>query len=220
MGTEPINLSIEQSTSFSNGSTKVNSFPFVLSNNPITDNILLSILNVNQYNEARTPTPPDGTWNYVDSLASTLSKQYIYWKKVSIGDGTNYTFSISGTTEFQGGVLIELNGANTTNPIDEYSMVDAGNTNINASPSITPNVLGTLALSYLTCIDGTAPYGMAINSISSGWTIGIDSMPLWCGTFSAVKDNLTSDTVTSISNTFWLNGVTGGAVISTILIKS
>jgi len=194
----------------------VTSIPFSLSDSPEIGNVLITFLGVNQYLQSRTPTPPDDTWNLIHNSAYLQAGLYAYWKVVKQGDGQNYTFSISGTNEYHSGVIYEIGGCETENPIDKQSVVTRATAISAATNSVTPSINGTLPLSAVVTVVGQTN-GTTVNSLSSGWSAGPNGYSTWEATWSA-KKGLTTDTVTSISNTFTFNIATMGAVASILLI--
>jgi len=104
----------------------------------------------------------------------------VWWKIVVEGDETGYTFTLS-STNYHSGVLYEIQGADATSPIDQSD----SNTGSQTTPTVTPTVIGTLALAGLATdnhLDCTA--------VSSGWTIDEEARPAYHATYGASRDTL------------------------------
>lgn len=207
---------IVQSAVFQTQGVLVNSINFSLSSTPTRNNILIAFLGINQYTEARTPTPPDSTWNVIHNTTYLQSGIWAYWKKVNQGNGQNYNFAISGTNEYHSGVMYEISGAETENPINQHSVVTRASALTAATNSVTPSLLYTLPLAAATTVVGQTN-ATTLSSLSTGWVAGLTGYSTWEATWSAYKA-LTTDTTTAISNTFTFNVATMGASVSILLI--
>lgn len=190
------------------------SVPFVLSTQPSIGNLLVAFVGTSDYSEDRTPTAPDGTWTKFIDQANANVQLTVWWKVVQSGDGTSYTFPISGTVEWYSGVLYEIDGADTATPIDQSAV----NTGSQTTPTVTPTVIGTLALSVLETDDGSTG-GITLTGVSSGWTADQTARPSYHTTYAASRDALTTDTTTGIYNVFTLSGSPTTPVAATVLIK-
>lgn len=109
---------------------------------------------------------------------------------------------MSGTAEWITGVMYEISGADTTNPVNQYPAdTIATDATTVSSPGATPSVIGTLALAFLACDHGSAN-ASSVSAVSSGWTLDQDAIPQYHQIACASRSALTTDTTTAISNTF------------------
>lgn len=191
---------------------------------PTPGNILVAFTAYSQYPvpAGRVLSAPDGTWTKVDDATVGAVSLSVWWKTViPSGTQTTYTFSISGSIEWQSGVIYEISGADTNDPINQHSIVTQSSTSVTtiATTPITPSVLGTLALAATGTDNGSTgtPTGMTA-TVSPGWTIDRSAVPQYHAAFTASRDALTSDTTTPISTTFTFSKTSGVSAAAAILI--
>ncbi len=206
-------LGIVQSTKWEPAVTGT-SVPFTLSLQPAVGDLLVAFVGNSDYSLDRTTSAPDGTWTKIQDQTNGTAQLTVWWKIVQGGDGTGYTFPISGTVEWQSGVLYEIQGENSVTPINQSS----SNTGTQTSPTVTPSVIGTLALSSMETDDGSAG-GLTLSSVSGGWTEDQTARPQYHATYAASRNALTTDTSTGISNTWTLSGSATSPDAATVLIN-
>jgi len=177
---------------------------FNLDNTPQENNILLAFTLAHQ-SIPRNVTPPDASWTNIDTIKyGGYIGMDVWWHKVEIGDGTSYTFNISGMPlEFCSGIIYEVTNIDTTNPVNQHGIIGNTAPTVISSPIVTPSVLNTFAISACCTCVGFADTPPENNpTIDSGWILGPTAVPQWESTFGSYKNSLTTDTVTPISNTF------------------
>lgn len=122
---------------------------------------------------ANTWTAPDGTWTQlynVHNAGSDNATVAIWYKKSGVGSGT-YTFT-SSTSTLQGGVLVAVSGANSTNPIDQSSSnpsTDAGDPWTLSATSIT-TVANNCLLLWFGAVSPTNNVGTDVFTFPGGYT--------------------------------------------------
>jgi hypothetical protein len=179
--------------------------PFVLDTAPAVGNILVAF--VGCYG-ARTVTKAAGTWASVDTQTSSVDEQTLWWHQVTGGDGTSWTFTVSGGADYTSGVMYEVSGADLTTPVnaEDHTLLANTTNNTATTAAVTPSVLGCLALATWVMDTNTAVY----SGVSGGWTEQFSGLSSgWRSILSASRDALTSDTTTAISTTWTITG--GGA---------
>lgn len=206
-------LGIVQSTKWEPGVVGT-TVPFTLNTQPTVGNLLLAFVGSSDYSENRTVSAPDGTWTKIEDQTNGNVQLTVWWKIVQGGDGTGYTFNISGSTEWMSGVLYEIQGADTTTPINQSSSTIGSQT----SPAITPTVLGTLALAALETDDGSVG-GITLTNVSAGWTSDHVARPQYHTTYGASRNSTTTSTSTSIFNVWTLSGSATSPAAATVLIN-
>jgi hypothetical protein len=169
------------------------SVALTLGSAPTVGNILLAITSYSQFSQARTISPPSGgTWTQIANITNGNDSIAIWWHLVVSGDGVGpYTFPISGSAEWQSGVIYEISGAYSAAPIDRFGKAGGSN------PSAIPSILSDLAIAAVTYDSGSQGY-----SQSSGWTTDQEARPSYHATIAAHMNSLTSDTSTPISDAF------------------
>ena len=199
-------LSVVQSIGKAAGSGNCN---FTLGSSPTVGNGLLALV---FYNDAQTITAPSGS-DWVLLYRTPLingagAKLDAWWHIVKSGDGTGWTFPVSG--DYTSGQLYEITGADNQFPLSGVARggSSTGTASI-VSASATPAVANSLAFAAETDNNGTS-----ISSVTSGWTLLQDT-----GTFhgggSAYNSTLTSS---AASCTFTMSGTSAGYSDITILI--
>jgi len=197
----------------------INHIPFVLSSSPTNSSILLAFTHANQFGNGGVPrdtTPPDASWTNIDTLKYDLIGMDVWWKKVNSGDGVNYTFNISGGTEYCSGVIYEVKNCNTTTPIDQHNIVGGPLSTINPTPSVTPTKINTLAIAGICATGGSL--SLTTPTVSTGWVIDKSAIPPYISTFTSHRILLTSDTTTPISNTFTFTANSFSTATSIVLL--
>lgn len=185
---------------------------FTLGASPTPGNILLAFTGYSQFGGARTVGSAAGTWTKVDDATKNNDSLAVWWHLVVNGDGTTWSFPITGGSEGVGGVLYEISGSDTVSPINQHSIL--GFTSATpASTGIVPSVLSCLALTGMTWDASTVCTG-----VSSGWTLDQSGSQAHHACGAASRNALTSDTSTSITDTMTLGGSTDG-VIAAVLIN-
>lgn len=201
-------LSIVQSAVVAGTGTQTNTV--TLGSSPTAGNILIVFAMLLSGDNGM--NAPDGTWTKLDHASSGVgSVLYAWWHPVTSGNGTTYTFT-NGYNE-QGAISIyEITGQDSITPINQHAITTyTFNPSSVATPSVTPSVIGTLALSA-----AAANWGGTTATVSTGWGTALRSSD--GDLFSSVKNNLTTDTTTAISNTFTFTGASGYVESETILI--
>ncbi|MBN2422332.1 DUF2341 domain-containing protein, partial [Candidatus Woesearchaeota archaeon] len=183
---------------------------FTFGSQPSVGNLLVAFLGTSDYLEDREPSAPDGTWTQIEIQENGNAELTVWWKIVQSGDGTSYTFTISGSAERGSGILYEIQDVDSADPIHKSDSAQGSTT----TPSLTPDVLGTLALATLATDDTES-----VSSVSSGWTLDESVLPTYHGTYSASRDDPTNDTTTAISNTFTMGGTVNNPSTALVLIQ-
>lgn len=212
-------IAIVQSAKYepaSQGTTVV----LTLGSTPTVGNILVAFTAYSQYGVGRTLTAPDGTWTKVDDASSSSDSLSVWWHPVVAGNGTTYTFNITGTQEWRSGVIYELSGVDISAPINQHSIVTGASSTSIATTAITPSVLSTQALTAATTDNGTqgGTPGTLTATVSTGWTINQNASPQYHPLFAASMNALTSDTTTAITDTYTFSEASGGEVAAAILL--
>jgi hypothetical protein len=96
---------------------------FTLGSAPTAGNILVAFTDYSQFTNARTVGSASGTWTKIFDVTSASSDSMaMWWHLVVGGDGTGWTFPISGaTSDNTSGELYEVSGASTTAPFPSSS---------------------------------------------------------------------------------------------------
>lgn len=189
------------------------SVDFTLGVSPTAGNILVAFTGYSQSGAVRSLTSAAGTWTKIDDLTLNNDSLSDWWHVVVGGDGTTWSFPISGTAEWRSGVMYELSGVDPTTPINQHSIVTG--VNLGAGTAITPSVLNCQALSAINT-DAGSNSAQGVIGVSSGWTNDQNAIPSFHSTLSASLNALTSDTTTAINNTW--NLVTGGDMVAAMLL--
>ena len=197
----------------STGSTVV----ITLGTSPTPGDVLVAFTSYSQYSVTRTLTAPDSSWTKVDDATYSYDSMSVWWHKVVAGDGTTYTFTISGSAEWRSGVMYELSGVDTATPINQHSIVTSASATSIATTGITPTVLNTMALAAADTDVGAS--GSLTSTVSSGWTMNQSAIPSYHTTFACERNSLTTDTTTSITTTFTFTKSSSGDVAAAILLN-
>ena len=211
-------LSVVESVKYnSNATTGV---VFTLSGTPATNDVLLVFVSLQE--PGYSVAPPAGWSTYVDQQGDNGSPSYVqltvWCHVVTGGDGTTYTFPITGGSAFASGAMYQISGANATTPVNGHAIKnDYGNATSILSPSVTPLVTGTLAISALATVYGTAG-SVTVSTVTYGWTLDQSAIPAYNAAFAASRNTLTADTSTPISVTYTLSNGGYAAVASTVLM--
>ena len=213
-----MSLSIIQSAKYEPGSTG-NSIPFVLGSTPTPGNILIAFTSFSQYGGSRTCSPPSGAWTSITSVTEVNDSITAWWYLVQSGDGKDWTFNISGSNEWQSGVIYEIAGADPNNPIDKEATQQYSGAGSFLSASVTPSIIGDLALYGLTTDGG---YTTPPPTITSGWTVDQFADPNggagYHTTAGAHQNALTTDTSTPISTTYHFDGFASNGASIILLV--
>lgn len=196
-------LQIIQFKTTGSGTSDASSLTFVFSVTPTIDNLLLLFLNTSDYSTNREPSAPDASWTKIQTQQNSSNQLTVWWKIYQSGDSNSFTFTISGTAEKCSGVMYEITGADSTNPIHASSIRTNTNGTSMVSPSLTPSIIGTMVFAGMATNDTET-----CSAVSSGWTLDATIKPSYHATYGAHRNSLTSDTVTAISNTFTTSAVT------------
>ena len=172
--------------------------PFTLGSAPTNGNILVAVTSYSQYRVARTISAPDGTWTKAYDGTSGNDSLAIWWKPVLAGAGTTYTFTISDATEWESGIIYEIQGASTTAPLPQGVSNGVTSASSYTTSSLTPSVLGMLPLIGISIDQGTYT---GISSVSTGWTFDQYAEPSYHATATVLHSALTTDTTTALACT-------------------
>lgn len=190
--------------------TGTDSIPFVLSGSPVVGNVLIAHVTCSS---SITITTLSG-WTIIGSATTIVDRvrNYEYYHIVVEGDGTDYTFSASGT-DVTSGVIYEVQGANTTTPIDGYATPKTADDNYGdvTTNGVTPTVVGTLPLTFISTQTAQA------FSAASGWTKDRDGAGEWLDSAGAHKNALTTDTETEITHQWTFVGETW-VIVNLVLV--
>ena len=161
---------------------------FNLDNTPQEGNILLAFTLAHQ-SVTRNVTPPDASWTNIDTIKyGGYIGMDVWLHEVAFGDGTSYTFNISGLPlEFCSGILYEATNIDTENPIDQHGIVANAAPTVISSPIVTPSVLNTLAISACCTCAGSVPPPENNPAINPEWTLGPTAVPQWESTFGSAE---------------------------------
>lgn len=89
---------------------------------------LYAFIWTNDYSSAATTLTPSG-WTFLGNITHQ-SNQYtlnVYRRIADGSEGTNFTFSFSGSTNYSSGVVVAYSIPNTTSPEDVVPVLSAGN---------------------------------------------------------------------------------------------
>ena len=196
-----MSLAIVQSAQFITTS-KGTTIPFTLGETPIVGSVLLAFTAWSDYGGPRTVSPPDETWTKIDEDTNGYAGLVTWWHLVEEGDGTEHTFTMSGTNEYRSGVIYEVSGADGSSPIDQHSILGEANGATATPTAVTPSVLSTLALAAVTM----ASWNGEVSGVSEGWTLDEEGNNYPVTSWGAHRDDLTTDTTTPITTTFTFTG--------------
>jgi hypothetical protein len=203
-----MSISLVQQIQFSPGS-QTNTITLTLPSAPTVGNVLIAACAYSQYANARTIGTPSG-WTKWDDFSDTNSDSLAcFWHVVQAGDGTTYSFPITGaSTDWCNAILLEWSGVDTTAPINQHSIV-AGTSSYVATP-VTPSVLSTQPLILITNGQAGGPY---IASVTPGsWTNTTYGGSNYHGAYGAYSNSLTTDTTTPIAPTANMSASSGGII--------
>ena len=163
------------------------------------------------WNGSETITPPDG-WTQVYSINNEFNDAMgAWWRAVQSGDGSSYTFTLSG--DYGSGQIFEIAGADTTSPVNGQSaVIDNSDASSRTTPALTPTVIGCLPFGAEDA-DGTAD---AISTVTAAWML-MEAHGNYHGS-SAAWGPLTTDTSTPVDCTFTYTATAGAGGAATILI--
>lgn len=192
--TQGSGLHIVQTGKYADAGTAT-SFTFSFNGTPANGNLLVAFIGV--YSSEAPLTAPTG-WTLLDSQANSTETLAVYTKVAGASESNSYTWTTNGgvADHFAAGIY-EITGQDSVTPINGYAKA-SGNTDPTTTPSVTPTVLGTLALAGI----GTDAGGRTGDSVGSGWTLDQSAQPSYHGTDVAHRPSLTADTTTPISATF------------------
>jgi len=181
---------------------------FTLVSSPTAGNVLLAFVG---YNSSFSVSPPSG-WTQVFNINNGSGVGLAcWWHAVQSGDGTTYTFTVTG--DYTSGELYEISGASASSPVNGY-LTGNGTTSPTSlpSPAVTPSVLDCLPFAAVTNNNGDN-----IVSVTSGWTLLKETGNFHGG--GAAYGPGTTDTVTAISCTFSYSGGSSPWCDATVLIQ-
>lgn len=201
-------------TTASSGTSNVTSLTFAFTTAPAIGNLLLLFLNTSDYSVNREPSAPDASWTRIQTQQNSSNQLTVWWKIYQSGNSNSFTFTISGTAEKCSGVMYEITGVDSTNPIHNSSIRTNTNSTSMPSPSLTPSILGTMVFAGMATNDTET-----CSSVSSGWTLDATVKPSYHATYSAHRNAVTSDTTTAISNTFTTSAKTDMPCTSIVFIN-
>jgi hypothetical protein len=160
----------------------------------------------------RTLTPPSG-WTLLHESNNAAIKTHVYYKLAGGSESTTYNWPISGAADYAACNGVELSGVDTATPIDVSNTATPANSTDVAGPTLTPTVLSTQAVAFMSCVRNQAP------TVTAGWTVTNYGNP-WSGNSGATRNTLTSDTTTGISVTFSSGSTISDVIIWSALIKA
>lgn len=208
-------LSVVQATGQPPSGGSSSSVSFTLDNTPVPGNLLVAFCAYNS--GTATLTPPAGWSPAVDNQSNGASSDAlaVMTHVVQAGDGKPWSFTTGGSPYTSGG-LVEITGADTTAPVNQHAIANISGAFSNPSPSLTPSVLGCLALSCW-MFDSFETF----SSVTGGWTQQVSSSYVtgnYIVSSTASRDALTGDITTAISCTFAVTGGTSPGVTAAVLI--
>lgn len=203
-----MSISIVQTATNAGSSTSGTTLTVTFSSSPIPGNLLFVCCG----SGGSALTAPSG-WTTIDNTSDTSSVYSgTFYRIVQSGDGTSYTFTRSGSPNYQSIVAWELSGVSTSSPINGHSITTvAPSTTSFSTTAVTPTVTGCFAISAF-AQDENAGY-VALTSVSSGWANTLNSAPreAYQNTLCASLTSLTT-TLAPISNTFTTASNTSGII--------
>jgi len=197
---------------YNSNATLVNTIPLVFVNNPANGSLLLAWCQCSCYNATRTITPPAG-FNEQHNMISTNVRCYLFYKIANTSESNSFTFTISDAGDVGSGGIYEIVGANTVGPFDQSNITNAATT-----PSLTPSVLGTLAMAFYGEDNGNTA-GSNCTGVTSGFTKDMEETPTYHIIVTASRNNLTSDTVTAVNCTFTMDVTPSTPVSALALVR-
>jgi hypothetical protein len=183
-----------------------------LPSNPTAGNVLVGYVTTSD----ETITPPSGSWQEIFSVADSDAQQIAgCWAyEVQAGDGETWDFTLG--YEYAGGYIFEVTGASTTWANWQEASSGSAASAAQASPSVTPDVLGMLGLAFRSMNEY-----VAYSSVSSGWTAytgGQSASGKYHGSFAASLNSLTANTTSAESCTFTTTSAPDYGTAATLLI--
>ncbi len=145
---------------------------------------------------SHTPATPTG-WTAIDSVISAGDRHSTFYRVAQAGDSATVTFT-TAASDYNSGTMFEITNHNGIDQHSGTTMGAGGNDNV--SPSLTPSVIGCLALAFFSSDSQNGSY-----SITAGWNIdqtGNSTSGFFLTESGTHKTALTADTSTAITATF------------------
>jgi hypothetical protein len=214
LGAGAVTLSVTQSTGVPG--QVLGTIPFVLSSAPTPGDILVAFCAYTIQGVARTTTPPNGSWQLIDSATEFNPALDTYWYVVQPGDSADQTFTVNGSSaSVISGEMYEVTGADTSAAVNQHSVkIESSATGTDSTNPVTPSVLGCLGLSGM--IGDWADF--TVNSVSSGWNLDFSENQSDRCSFSAHLLALTADTSTPVSCTYNSTQTSSYMILEIVLI--
>lgn len=162
-----------------------------------------------------TITAPAG-WTTINTGGNnTFGNLKTFYHVVGVAEVNAYVFTI-GSANICSLVAWEITGQALVNPIDQNSNTGqvGGFPASITTTGITPTTLGDLALAVLGQYSGGTT-----GTLSSGWTSDQYANTAFAATAAAHRTALTTDTITSITNTFGGQGGSQNLIAAAFLIS-
>lgn len=177
----------------------------VLSGSPVAGNLLLAAIGYSQFQAVRSITPPSGAWTKVATKTQVNDSVDVYSYKVQNGDGTSWAFTINtnGTNDRGVGILYEISGQSPSTPVDQSNTSGGTSVSSQASGNITPSVLNTLPIAFLTT-DGASSASQSVSGVTGTFTLDQSANANDFHSLFSALGTLTVDTSTAIGTTWSL----------------
>jgi hypothetical protein len=186
---------------------------------PSENDLLIAFINTGQFGSARTVSSPAAGFTQWGRSVQTNDAIDVWTRFAPAGAGTSYTFGLSASDEFASGLMYAISGADLVNPINNSSasaFSKSASTSSLATASVTPTVVGCLAISGFTQDSN----GAGTTNSGAGWTEDKTAASgSGRGGIIAHKDSLTSDTTTAISVTWTISSGATEALSVILLIQ-
>lgn len=166
------------------------------------------------YAGTKHPSGAPAGWTQLDDLeVSTNAWLTTYYHIVGAAEANSYTFTTTGG-DFLGIVGFDVTGQATTAFINQHAANTATSANTQTTSSVTPSVLGTLAISFYAMNDGSGSVSTPAG-VSAGWLNDQNPQPTFHSMAGGHKVLLTTDTTTPI-NVTWQYDTVGGGVTNSV----
>lgn len=193
---------IVQSASHSDGSGTSTSVPITLGTTPTVGNLLIYFGSFD-FNKTYVGNPSGWTPIITNPYTNARAAMSAVYRIVQAGDGTSWTMPQITTADTESGIMYEIGGQATSSFFNATATAGSASTvTSDASASVTPSVVGCLALAFFaldTAAGGTQATDTA--TITSGWAFDQRPYSDFHASWGTHRSLLTTNTTTAISAT-------------------
>lgn len=203
-----MSVALVQSTKYTGTAAQTN-MTFTLGSPPTVGNLL--VVGVMYYTGDNPFITPSG-WTLQNKTESGQCGIAVLYRVVQSGDSTSWNLTVLTVADQNSGVMFEVSGQASAGFFNQLANhTNTTSTTSNVSSSITPSVIGCLAVS-LTMTIGS----LSSPAITSGWTFAQTVSSTFQPALLATRTALTSDTTTAITNT--VTGLSSAQNATTIFL--